>query len=34
MSAPPSLEEVKDRLLEAQRGLNPRLQQPIVHPRA
>lgn len=34
MSAPLSLEEVSDRLLEAQRVLNPRLQQTITHPRA
>lgn len=34
MSAPLPFDQVKDRLLEAQRVLNPRLQQPIIHPRA
>ena len=34
MSAPLPFDQVKDRLLEAQRVLNPRLQQPITHPKA
>lgn len=34
MSAPLSLEEVSDRLLAAQRILNPALVEPITHPRA
>ena len=34
MSAPLSLEEVSNRLLAAQRLLNPDLVEPIIHPRA
>lgn len=34
MSAPLPFDQVKDRLLEAQRVLNPLLQQPIAHLRA
>lgn len=34
MSAPLPFHQVKDRLLEAQRVLNPRIQHPITHPRA
>lgn len=34
MIAPLPFDQVKDGLLEAQRELNPRLQQPIGHPKA
>lgn len=34
MSAPLPFDQVKERLLKAQRVLNPRLQHPIAHPRA
>lgn len=34
MRAPLPFDQVKDRLLVAQRVLNPHLQQPITHPRA